>query len=508
MTYVKNLNRKVILTLVIFSSIFLQSCSQVKVHSVSESLNTEQVVEHTNIYKVKNPQKCEGCIKGVYSDTESNSTVPGNEKKIYMLQEQSDFNLKNTTFDFPVTYNSATKKWIKYFVGRGRNSLLRYLELSGRYAPFMAEMLDERQMPRDLIFLAMAESGFQNQARSHAKAVGPWQFIPATGKKFGLKINWYVDERKDPIKATIAAGNYLSTLYKMFGSWELAAAAYNAGEGKISRAVRKYASDDFWQISKNRYLKSETRNYVPKIMALAIIGKNLESFGLEAIDFKDSLEFELIKVPPLTDLVLLSEATGWDLADLQIWNPELTRWFTPPGAEYSLRTPIGMSKKINSYIAASTPLTTPLTTPTVAQSFQMYQVTKSISLTEVGKSYRIPAEVLRDLNNDKKNTSVLKKGETVILPFRIGQHGKERMYADLYEKVRTRKSRRNFYDHIANAKRKGAISIGSVEQYLVKSGDTLWDVSRKTGVPLETLIRGNLSVVENGLRPGTKLNVR
>jgi membrane-bound lytic murein transglycosylase D len=391
------------------------------------------------------------------------------------------------------------KKWIKYFTGRGRTSLLRYLELSGRYAPFMAEMLEERNMPRDLIFLAMAESGFQNHAKSHARAVGPWQFIASTGKKFGLKINWYVDERRDPIKSTIAASSYLRDLYKMFGSWELAAAGYNAGEGKVARAVRKYSSVDFWHISKNRFLKSETRNYVPKIMALAIIGKNLESFGLEAIDFRDSLEFELVKIPPLTDLVLLAQSAGWELEELQLWNPELTRWFSPPGLDYHLRVPIGFSSKVHDYLAK---------TDVPQLNFQTYQISKRDTFSDIGKRYRIPAEVLYDLNEQKRNESILNKGDEVILPFRVGQHGKERMYADLYEKVRSRKSRRNFYDHIANAKRKGPISLSASEFYVVRSGDTLWDVSRKTGVPLETLIRANLVTVENGLRPGVKLAVR
>lgn len=486
----------------IFSSaVLLIGCSQVKVNSVSDSIeplqSSQPSEDITAVYKVKDANTCDGCIKGAYSENiHSSSNV---EKKVYTLSDQTDFNFKNISFDFPVAYNKLTQKWIKYFVGRGRTSLLRYLELSGRYAPFMAEMLDERGMPRDLIFLAMAESGFQNQAKSHARAVGPWQFIAPTGKKFGLKINWYVDERKDPIKATIAASSYLRDLYNMFGSWELAAAGYNAGEGKISKAVRKYASDDFWEISKKKFLKSETRNYVPKIMALAIIGKNLESFGLEEIDFKDSLEFELVSVPPLTDLVLLAESTGWDLSELQLWNPELVRWFSPPGLHYKLRTPIGFSKKVNDYVASLSPENF---------NFQKYQVSSSTTFSEIGRRFRIPAEVLYDLNEEKNQAKYLKKGEEVILPFRVGQHGREVMYADLYEKVRSRKSRRNFYDHIANAKKKGAVTLRGSEFYVVKSGDTLWDVSRKTGVPLETLIRANLHTVENGLKPGVRLAVR
>lgn len=480
------------------------SCTTNKLNKISNSIVKEKTnnsslganIEGPKIYGVKSQGTCEGCIRGAYSHPDENNNI---EKNVYYLEPQTDFNLINTTFDFPVKYNNVTKKWIEYFIGKGRDNLLHYLELSGRYAPFMSEMLQERSMPRDLIFLAMAESGFQNQARSHARAVGPWQFINATGKKFGLKIDWYVDERRDPIKSTIAASTYLRDLFKMFGSWELAAAAYNAGEGKVSRAVRKFASDDFWKISKNRFLKRETRNYVPKIMALAIIGKNLKSFGLEAIEFKDSLEFETVVVPPLTDLVSLSENTGWELENLQMWNPELMRWFTPPHVTYNLRTPVGFSSKVSEYINNH---------PGGNDNFQKVLITSRTSIKELGKKYRIPADVIMDINEQNSDRNSFSKGDQINIPFRVGQHGKERMYADLYEKVRSRSSRRNFYDHIANAKRKGPLNINPSQYYTVKYGDTLWDVSKKTGVPLENLIRANLRTVENGLKPGTKLAVK
>src|SRR5690606_20193905 len=129
-------------------------------------------------------------------------------------------NLENYYFDIPVVYNDEVKKWIKYFQGRGRAYFERYSARAGRYAPIMSKILDELGMPKDLIFLAMAESGFQNKAKSWARAVGPWQFMPFTGKRYGLKIDWYVDERQDPIKSTIAAAKYLAKLYADFGSWE------------------------------------------------------------------------------------------------------------------------------------------------------------------------------------------------------------------------------------------------------------------------------------------------
>ncbi len=190
--------------------------------------------------------------------------------------------LKNTQFDIPVTVNSAVEQWVDYFTGRGRKHFERYLERSEYFIPYIHPILREHSMPEDLVYLSMIESGFNNLARSRAKAVGPWQFMSFTGKKYGLAVNWWVDERRDIQKSTVAAINYLRDLYSMFGSWELAASAYNAGEGKIARAIQRYGSKDFWVLVKGRYLKPETRNYVPKMIAAALVAKNREQFGFAA----------------------------------------------------------------------------------------------------------------------------------------------------------------------------------------------------------------------------------
>ena len=194
--------------------------------------------------------------------------------------------LKNTQFDFPVTVNSHVEYWIDYFTKRGRKHFARYLERSELFIPFIAPLLKQNGLPEDLVYLAMIESGFNNHAHSAAKAVGPWQFISATGKRYGMMVNWWVDERRDTRKSTLSAVGYLRDLYQMFGSWELAAAAYNAGEAKVARAIRRYGSNDFWVISRQRYLRPETRDYVPKIIAAAIISKNRTQFGFPASTIK------------------------------------------------------------------------------------------------------------------------------------------------------------------------------------------------------------------------------
>lgn len=190
--------------------------------------------------------------------------------------------LQNTSFDYPVTVNSAVEKWIDYFTGRGRKHMVKYLERSEHFIPFIHPLLRQYGLPEDLVFLAMIESGFNNTARSTAKAVGPWQFIPATGKRYGLSVNWWVDERRDTRKSTLSAAAYLKDLYEMFHSWELAAASYNAGEAKLARAIRRYGTADFWALTRHRFLRPETRDYVPKIIAAALIGKNRTQFGFPA----------------------------------------------------------------------------------------------------------------------------------------------------------------------------------------------------------------------------------
>lgn len=189
--------------------------------------------------------------------------------------------LKNTKFDIPITVNSRVESWVDYFCNRGRPHFQKYLDRSKFFIPYIVPLLKQNGLPEDLVYLAMIESGFNNLARSRAKAVGPWQFISATGKRYGLNVNWWVDERRDIKKSTFAAVEYLRDLYTIFQSWELAAASYNAGEAKIARAVRRYGSKDFWVISKHQFLRQETRDYVPKIIAAALIAKNRAQFGFD-----------------------------------------------------------------------------------------------------------------------------------------------------------------------------------------------------------------------------------
>jgi len=190
-------------------------------------------------------------------------------------------------FDIPIEITPAVEKHLVYFQTRGRKWYATWLARSTRYLPMMREIFKENGLPEDLTYLAMIESGFSTRATSRAKASGPWQFMKATGSRYGLDDDWWVDERRDPELATRAAAAHLKDLYEEFGDWYLAMAAYNAGAGKVNRAIDKYKTRNFYEIAavaRNRDFRPETKNYVPKMIAAAIIGHYPEEFGFTGIE--------------------------------------------------------------------------------------------------------------------------------------------------------------------------------------------------------------------------------
>lgn len=429
----------------------------------------------------------------------------------YFLYGAEHLNLKQLYYDIPVAYKDSVVRWIHFFQNRGEEFFRRYLARAGKYAPVLTKILKDQGLPLDLVYLAMAESGFHTKAVSRAYAVGAWQFMPYTGKKFGLEIDFFKDERMDPIKSTIAAGKYLARLYKEFGSWELAAAAYNAGEGKVRKAIKKYQTKNFWELRKFNYFKSETKEYVPKIMALAILTKNLEEFGIKEVEFHDPLDFDTIEVSSLSDLYKIADDLEISFDELAQLNPELLRWTTPiHESSYLLRVPVGKGnewqqccaqKEIEKYYKA--------------KNFQLHygQSNRRESLEIIAKKYKLSTHLLASLNNVSIHHS-LKPNESILLPFRDNHSPTDPMYLDLYRKINGRKNNRWRNDvHLAfTSKPKRKINKSSREIakkdniYVVKKGDTLWGVSRKTGVAMDVIIKSNLSLVSaREIKPGDKL---
>jgi membrane-bound lytic murein transglycosylase D len=269
----------------------------------------------------------------------------------------------------------------------------------------------------------------------------------------------------------------------------------------VNRAISRYKTDNFWDLRKGRYLKSETKNYVPKIMALAILGKNLNSFGFKDIEFHGQIDFSEIEVPAKTDLVTLAQEMRIDVEDIYSLNPELLRWYIPHYVEkYRLKVPVGTDVVFDQCCANKN---------FTATAFQKYRTNSASTIAQVAKKFRIQPSVLEDLNSVPASKRIAKNQE-VVLPFREGQNIKEAMYADLYERPRRRvRAYQTYKGQIKLAKASGQKIANPKEYYTIKKGDTLWTVSKKTGTPINTLINSNISVVEGRMvRPGDKIAVR
>lgn len=242
--------------------------------------------------------------------------------------------------------HAAVRAYLDFFDGRGKRTLAGWIQRMHRFSPIILETLRQKGLPEDLIYVAMIESGFSPWARSPAAAVGLWQFIRSTGRYMGLRIDAYVDERRDPLQSTIAAAEYLNYLHDKFGSWPLALAAYNGGPGLMARSIKKYNSNDYWYICSQKGLYDETRRYVPKVIGAALVAKNADIFGLDMLQGHDAFEFDLVDVPPSTRLSLVASAVGSDLETLKNLNPALLTGATPPGKQpYPLRIPAGKTKQ-------------------------------------------------------------------------------------------------------------------------------------------------------------------
>ncbi|MGZ6144190.1 MAG: lytic transglycosylase domain-containing protein, partial [Myxococcales bacterium] len=244
-------------------------------------------------------------------------------------------------YDIPVELNDAVIAYIRFFQTDTREHFGRWLSRSTRYLPMMRKVLETQGLPLDLVYLSMIESGFSSYATSFAKAAGLWQFVVGTSRRYGLKTDFWVDERRDPQKATVAAAKYLRDLRERFhGDWYLAWAGYNAGEGKVDRAIRKEKTTDFWRMmGKGRTLRAETKHYVPKLIAAALIAKHPERFGFH-VDYEQAPEIEEVQVPDATDLHVIAKAAGITIEQVRDLNPELRRFCTPPGG-WTVRLPKG-----------------------------------------------------------------------------------------------------------------------------------------------------------------------
>ncbi|MCP9472572.1 MAG: transglycosylase SLT domain-containing protein [Nitrospira sp.] len=326
-------------------------------------------------------------------------------------------NTESDAYNIPVVIDPVVESHLRFFQTSIRDRFEQWLLRLSRYRPLIESIFAEFDLPSDLIYLSLVESGFNPYAYSRAKATGPWQFMKATGKTYGLRIDHYVDERRDPIKSTVAAARYLRDLYDLFGTWPLAMAAYNAGEGKVLRALQKTQGETFWDISKTKLIRPETKHYVPRIMAATIIARNPDRYGFNH-DTAPPHQFEEVVVDRPLHFRAIANLSGIPYEELRLLNPELRRDATPPDdSAYHLKVPVGAAEKLRQVLdripTYKFPPLPPRTKQVRAETSRWYRVRAGDTLEKISKRFRVPVKTLKTQNNLSR--PFLKAGEMLLI---------------------------------------------------------------------------------------------
>lgn len=386
-------------------------------------------------------------------------------------------------FSFP--HNPEVERSIEFFrSGRMRERFTSWLERSGRYRDVMSEALRNEGLPDDLVYLALIESGFNPKAFSRAKASGPWQFIESTGRRFGLAINWWVDERRDPVKSAKSAARYLKDLYARFGVWDLAMAAYNAGEGRIEKARARARTDDFWKIRKTNNIRTETKDYVPLYIAATRIAKNPVEYGFDSIDYQEPLNFDEVVLTSPIDLAIAAALAGVDVQEIKDLNPELKQFSTPPyDNEYVLRLPTGSADNFLDNVRDIP--------PAELVNLRSHTVARGQTLAGIARKYGVSMKMLREMNPNMHKRA-LQDGEVVYLP--AGSAVSKKL------------------ESAGNTARKSepeaaVAETGDVQSHRIGKGDTLAKVATRYRVPVQTLIKLNPHLKPSRLKIGDSIRV-
>jgi membrane-bound lytic murein transglycosylase D len=311
---------------------------------------------------------------------------------------------KGATYDYPIDLNDRVLTWVSLFTTTKRGFMENALGRASMYMPMVRQVFAEEGVPADLAYLAVIESGFRNDANSKAKAVGMWQFIRSTGRIYGLNGNAWLEERRDPIKATRAAARYLKRLYQISGDWYLAASSYNAGPLTLDRAIQNVGSRNFWDLARSRWLRTETKNYIPELCAAILVGRNPERYGLRIVPLTP-YSYETVAVSSMTSLTVLARCADTDAATLRALNPELLRGSTPPGS-YLLRVPPGRAMDCLRQLARM-PANKRL-------DFQNYTIRKGDTLAKVAKRFKLTEEDLLTAND--LTAKQFKPGKRLLVP--------------------------------------------------------------------------------------------
>jgi len=317
--------------------------------------------------------------------------------------------LAATEHDVPIPQNSRVLSYVELFQGRLRDYIEESLVRGSKYLPMIQNVFRAEGVPLDLAYIPIIESGFKTNALSRASAKGPWQFMKATAVEQGLKHDWYIDERSDPEKATVAAAKYLKSLHKMFdGDWHLVLAAYNGGMGRVQRAMNRSGIEDFWRLSQSsRYLPRETREYVPLILAAIIVARNPAQYGFE-IATAEPMAYDTVTVDRPIDLRRVAEWTGQPVDEIQALNPELRRWTTPIKADaYELKVPVGTAEQFNVRFASAG--------PGDLVTLNTYTVRKGDTISTIARKLRVSRIDLAEANHLSIRSKV-RVGQALVIP--------------------------------------------------------------------------------------------
>ena len=324
-------------------------------------------------------------------------------------EEAVKADLAATEHDVPIPQNAKVLAAVELLSGRLRDYVQESLARGSKYLPMIQNVFRAEGLPLDLAYIPVIESGFKPNALSKASAKGPWQFMKPTAQDHGLKTDWYIDERSDPEKATVAAAKYLKTLYRMFdGDWHLVLAAYNGGLGRLQRAMRSSGADDFWSLAESsRHLPRETREYVPLILAAIIVSKNPAQYGFEDTP-GDAIAYEKVPVPRAVDLRRVAEWTGTTIDEIQALNPELRRWTTPVKyPDYEVKVPVGTAERLTARLTGA---------PTSELgALHWYTVKSGETLATVARKLRVARGELAEANHLSVRSRI-RAGQDLIIP--------------------------------------------------------------------------------------------
>jgi membrane-bound lytic murein transglycosylase D len=406
------------------------------------------------------------------------------------------YDLARTPHDIDIPQNSRVLSAVELLQGRLRDYVQESLNRGTKYLPMILDVFRAEGLPLDLAFIPIIESGFKTNALSRASAKGPWQFMAPTAKDHGLKTDWFIDERSDFEKSTVAAAKYLKTLSRLFdGDWHLVLAAYNGGQGRVQRAMNRANIDNFWDLSETqKFLPKETREYVPLILAAMVIGRNPVQYGFEVAQV-EPLAYEKVPVARAVDLRKVAEWTGTSVDEIQSLNPELRRWTTPLRyPEYELKVPAGTAEQFRTRLAAAT--------PDELTSLNWHTVKRGETLSTIARKLRVSQVELASANNLSTRSRVA-SGQKLIIP---------RPPATL---LATRTDR----TAPAVAASRPVSGTGSMPEarrastqtkptyYLVKRGDTLSKIARIFGTSVAKIKSWN-RLRTNTITAGSRLVVR